>query len=847
MIFCLPLILILISTEIFSDKLPISFQIQNVDQVVSLDSDPYKQSFWYVTEGDRSLEALTDISKLQWSEVLVPGNAIKSNPNLAGKKNILLLKKIKLPKEQSGNLALRLGVINDRDVVYWNGKKIAETGKWDSEEPQSYDKIRIYSLPSHLVRFGEENTLLIHVQPYFDYTIGIEQDTTAIGPSELIYKKFYTEEFTKLLFLVVYLSFGSYFLFLFIRRKRESENLFFALFAFNLVFYNVLRNQIKYEFDLPFLFMKRIEYMLLISLIPLMFHFIRNLFDFKYSRFFQILDCLEGLFLLGFVFSKNIEFYNWFTTKFIQPSWIFYTIGILYFLVKRISQKNKKATVILVGVLFVLAASIIDILSTRGYFVFPRLLGYVFLAFIICLSLILANSFVRLHEEVEDLNKNLEKKVNERTEELNHTLEKVSELMEIQDGDYFLTSLLINPLARNDNQSKLITTEFYSKQKKHFSFRGKESEIGGDICISDSIQIKGQRYTVFINGDAMGKSIQGAGGALVLGVVFHAVVTRTKLSENEIDSPEIWLRDLILELQRIYESFDGSMLTSIFLGLIEESSGFMYYVNAEHPWSILYRDEKASFIETELSLRKLGFPRNLDSFRIKTFPLLPGDILICGSDGRDDLAIETQIDQKGRTINEDETLILKFVETGKARLESIVKELETYGELTDDLTLIRVEYFGESEKQISHSPTLEDLDRIRSLYKSQHYTEAIVFIKELVKEYPNHTKLLQYLGKFYLKTKEWSEALQIWEEILKQNPSQEEILLLMSYAYSKLKKYDYACTSAERLYLRNPRHFRNFMNLIALAKKTNQSQKVKQLLRTGVKLFPENPELQALL
>ncbi len=37
------------------------------------------------------------------------------------------------------------------------------------------------------------------------------------------------------------------------------------------------------------------------------------------------------------------------------------------------------------------------------------------------------------------------------------------------------------------------------------------------------------KCTVFINGDAMGKSIQGAGGAIVLGVVFKSVVARTRI------------------------------------------------------------------------------------------------------------------------------------------------------------------------------------------------------------------------------------------------------------------------------------------------------------------------------
>ncbi len=828
------------------EKLP-TFQVENMNSPVSLDSNSQTPNPWFVTSGNISETQITNLdrktfSELIWKPISVPGNPIKEWEEFKGKKPVILGKWILLPKKNYGNLSIRLGVINDRDRVYWNGQKIGETGIWDSESPQAYDKIRIYQIPNQFIKYGEPNLLLIHVQPYFDYTIGIEQDTTSIGLSGQILRKFYIDEYTKLLFLTVYVTVGGYFLFLFIRRRRESENLFFALFSFGLVIYNLLRNQIKYEFGISFLTMKQIEYCIIITLLPFMFHFIRKLFVFRYHLIYKILDSIHLSFIIIYLFSRNIEFYNFLMTKVIQPLWLPYALIILYFLIVRMKEGNRKAYVIFIGILFVIISSVTDILSTRGIIIFPRLLGYAFLAFEICLAIVLANSFVKLNEEVEDLNKNLEKKVIERTDALNQTLSEVNILKDQQDGDYFLTSLLINPLARNDNRSQKVETEFFTKQKKVFEFRGTKTEIGGDICISNNIYIADKTYVVFLNGDAMGKSIQGAGGALVLGVVFHAVVTRTKADEMEPNlSPEIWLRDLFLELQSTFESFDGSMLTSLVLGLIDEDSGFLYYINAEHPWTILYRDKKASFIENELWLRKLGFPKNEKNFQIKTFQLYPDDILICGSDGRDDIDLSKDNDPTNRIINEDHNQILSFVQDSNADLKTIVNKIETFGTITDDLTFIKIVYKGKEMSRLSESELVK-FHKAKDFSRKNEFDKAKDILLELQKTVSNNYLLPSLLGKIYFRQKDWRNAIFYLKKAISIRPQGDDLFLMLTLAFFKLNEYTQALPWAERLRVRNPKHHKNNVNLIYLYSKTNNDRKAISLLNQSLREFPENKD-----
>ncbi|MCP5481936.1 MAG: SpoIIE family protein phosphatase [Spirochaetales bacterium] len=292
--------------------------------------------------------------------------------------------------------------------------------------------------------------------------------------------------------------------------------------------------------------------------------------------------------------------------------------------------------------------------------------------------------------KLEDYANTLESKVKERTREVVDKMQTIEKLKIQQDGDYYLTALIARPLTTNWNKSSLVATDFHIEQKKKFAFRRRESELGGDICISGNLRFGGDadRYVMFCNADAMGKSMQGAGGAIVMGTAMNHIMSRSAGRDRILQiSPEEWLRRTYHELNDIFSTFDGSMSISAFVGLIHEKSGTMLFFNAEHPWTVLYRNGAASFIEEELMLRKIGLESEFD-LQLQTFQLEPGDVLFTGSDGRDDLDLTPE--SEDRVINEDHDLFRRLVEQGKGDLKRIVLLIKEFGELTDDLSLIRV-------------------------------------------------------------------------------------------------------------------------------------------------------------
>ncbi len=322
--------------------------------------------------------------------------------------------------------------------------------------------------------------------------------------------------------------------------------------------------------------------------------------------------------------------------------------------------------------------------------------------------------------EIEDHRDNLEVKVQERTSELRTALVEVSRLKEQQDADYYLTTFLFKPLCINRNSSKFIKTEFFLKQKKEFSFRNKRGEIGGDICITDNILFREpngetHRYLFATNADAMGKSIQGAGGAIVYGTAINTILATSTAGERVLEStPREWLMRMYKELHNIFLSFDGSMLVSGVFLLLNEHTGKAYYMNAEHPWAISYRDNKAEFIENDLMLRKLGADIPDHPLTVKEFTFSPGDVLIFASDGRDDIILQEARDGENRVINEDENAILRVIQKSEGDIEKAVEALQTLGGLSDDLSMVRIEVLGFNpapvkKKAVKHGePTVQE-------------------------------------------------------------------------------------------------------------------------------------------
>lgn len=452
-------------------------------------------------------------------------------------------------------------------------------------------------------------------------------------------------------------------------------------------------------------------------------------------------------------------------------------------------------------------------------------------------------------EKLEEYSNQLEEKVEERTRELQNTLTKVEELKSQQDGDYFLTTLLLKPLGVNNsaNDGK-IHIDFFIKQKKQFQFKKKNMEIGGDMCIAQPIALRGKKYTTFLNADAMGKSMQGAGGVLVMGAVFQSIIQRTNniIGQNEV-SPEVWIKSAFKELHKIFESFEGSMLISLIFGLIEESSGLIYYINAEHPWMILYRDNVASFIESDSHFRKLGTTGIKNEIFVNTFQMLPGDLMIMGSDGKDDVVLEWNKEGGERVINEDETLFLKRVEESKGNLEAIYEAIVDKFDLMDDLSLLSISFQGETESEKKNKDDIHNIIHKASLALEENKNDEVLSILESA--YPEHSNdihLVNYMLKTYIRFKQFDKGSKIAKEYLSKNEGDITLLMKSAYCFKMSKDIETAIDLGERVKLRDPKNVRNLLHLADMYLYTKNFKRAKKLVSKVLLLEPNNEQASLL-
>lgn len=433
-------------------------------------------------------------------------------------------------------------------------------------------------------------------------------------------------------------------------------------------------------------------------------------------------------------------------------------------------------------------------------------------------------------EQLQDYAQNLEAKVKERTQKLADSLEHIQKLKEQQDGDYFLTTLLIKPLTLKQTQSDKVKIDFFIKQKKEFKFRNRNLEIGGDICIAQDTNLKGKKYIAFLNADAMGKSIQGAGGILVLGSVFHSILQRTQTLEKSADVfPEVWVKLTFKEMQKVFESFEGSMLISLIFGLVEEETGVVYFINAEHPWMILYRDKKANFIEDELNFRKLGTTGMNGKVFISTFKLESGDLLVMGSDGKDDLVLSQK--EGERSINEDERLFLRNFEKADGDLQKVYDVITSEYELMDDLSLLSVRYTNEKEHnyESSFDRELEILNTARDYGKQKNNQQVLNTLKEGFVELPISSKIGNALINSYLKLKNFKEANELSKVYLLSNPLDTKAMIKFAYSYKMLGEYNKAIEILERIRSRDPSNMKNLILLAELYEKVQNHKRFKKL------------------
>ncbi|MEQ8352718.1 MAG: SpoIIE family protein phosphatase [Leptospiraceae bacterium] len=385
----------------------------------------------------------------------------------------------------------------------------------------------------------------------------------------------------------------------------------------------------------------------------------------------------------------------------------------------------------------------------------------------------LARAFNSMVGEVESYTLHMEDIVVRKTGELRSTLRKVEDLKNQQDADYYLTTMLANPLLKNGNVSDSVHTDFLIEYKKKFKYQKWEAELGGDLCVTGNVDFDGEAHAFFFNGDATGGALNGAGGSLIMGALVNSILMRKPTME-----PIQWMVAMVEELHGVFSSFHGEMQVGCLLGLIQERSGILHLLNAGHPRTVLYRKGQASFLEQKSSSRRIGEAGPVS--QPVRFQLETGDVLIAGSDGRDSIR---QGKQRGedKSVNLDPDLFTGVVERGRGELHGIREVLYSLGEPTDDISLMRIAY-RESAHPTGAAPGSESLvDEVEKLIGLEEYDTALSLLAKMEDE--NFYKHY-YSGLCYSRTGDQARALESLQEARNLVGERASVLYLLGQVYA---------------------------------------------------------------
>jgi Stage II sporulation protein E (SpoIIE) len=375
----------------------------------------------------------------------------------------------------------------------------------------------------------------------------------------------------------------------------------------------------------------------------------------------------------------------------------------------------------------------------------------------------------------------------EKTRLVEEALKKVNALKLKQDGDYYLTSMLLQPFQVNRSQSAAVQVDWLVRQKTQFTYKKWNAEIGGDLCLSDSISLMNRHFTFFVAADAMGKANQGACGALILATIVRTYVERTKKSSQMNQAyPERWLKLLHSELQAGFAGFEGLMMISAFIGLVDEASGWMYFFNSEQPQLVSYRNGKARYVCRENPCEKIGLPLSQEGIIIDLYEIQPREVMVIGSDGRDDIRIS------GDAISDDPAMFLRHVEEAGADLQRIWQNTLKTGEVIDDFSLLSIQL----KEPTVNTPRNDEVDRLMERY---YRLKDISALKQALELRENHIPALAALSNRYIKNGNIELSTLYLSRYSDLVPKDLKAIYALGTQFCRLEQYERAIDVLERI------------------------------------------------
>jgi class 3 adenylate cyclase len=350
-----------------------------------------------------------------WARVQVPGSWPASG-DAAGEIGWYRLRvpASRLP-DRSG-LALEIGGVYSAYELYAGGERIGGIGRLPPDPRIAYGTRGVFPLPA--ITDGED--VLIALRVYHPATLpqlmaGVSTGPVRIGPTDVLTREAERRDLPILILAVMFLAVAGYHLHLWVRRRHLESYLHFGILSILTGLYVAGRTDLPADvlgWDLA----KRIQ-LATQMLAPVAFawftlHFTGRAVP-RWVRLFAGASAAgaAGCFVLpvvSVVLVANYQALALFAMK----------IWLVYLVIHAVRNDVPESRLLAFGVLAVVAGTIHDTLVFSDVLHTPFVVPYAYAVLVGTMAISLSNRFVRVYQEVDELNRDLEKRVADRTAEL---------------------------------------------------------------------------------------------------------------------------------------------------------------------------------------------------------------------------------------------------------------------------------------------------------------------------------------------------------------------------------------------------------------------------------------------
>lgn len=459
---------------------------------------------WKIIIHDNPVYASPEYDDSGWDSIDIPNSFIPYSMRKTGSAHgILWLRTAvyfdeNLPRESVG---LILGKIGDADQTYFNGTRIGGLGKFPPHDQVMWNQPRHYIIPDGIIRYGGKNIIAVRISfMAFDRITGTLAITNLDdwNRDRLIQNLIIT--FPLYILIGAGVTLGLIFMLFALKRKNRAEYITFLLQLIPGLFV-ILEISNAWQFPGDIVSRTRFFGFMWNALVLVHLMFLHRMYELKRKRievFLWIIFIFNTAVIISIsdISQRKDGLIVVFTLTFLA----LYNISIH---LQQLIRGNPYAKIMfLLGIILALGAAHDGFVFSQ-IFLGPRfgIFGYTFdnpvfpyasIAIFIGAGIIVVYRFLKMTSEIEDLNENLEKKVEERTQELEKSLNDLSNAIEIS----FMKQHLKHPKPYN----AAVTPQTEEKIK--------EAIILINNNFKDNITREGLAAMLNVNPDHLGKAFR---------------------------------------------------------------------------------------------------------------------------------------------------------------------------------------------------------------------------------------------------------------------------------------------------------------------------------------------------